>query len=65
MYLVSAFGVFLDFSKAININSMQVPPANTGGSFTKFAHRFLYLINRFFAKALFSILKIFGFYNAK
>lgn len=36
----SAFDVFLDFSKAININSMQVQPANTGGSFTKFCHKF-------------------------
>ena len=38
MDFASAFDVFLDFSKAININSMQVPPANTGGSFTKFLH---------------------------
>ena len=34
------FHIFLDFNVAVNINSTQVLPANSGGSFTKFRHKF-------------------------
>ena len=36
----SIFHIFLDFNVAVNINSTQVLPVNSGGSFTKFAHMF-------------------------
>ena len=34
------FHIFLDFNVAVNINSTQVLPANSRGSFTKFRHNY-------------------------